>query len=68
MTIKVRKVCDYKNVEVNIDRNTIDLGLLTEEESKNLAAELLSGAYDLMRSGDGNAKELLIEMLDEMCG
>ena len=49
MEIKIRSVCDCKDVIIKEDNICLELGLLTEKESKELARDLLNAAEELLR-------------------
>lgn len=49
MEIKIRSVHDCKNVIIKEDNVCLDLGLLSEKESKELARDLLIAAEELLR-------------------
>lgn len=49
MEIKIRSICACKEVIIKEDNTRLELGLLSEKESKELARDLLIAAEELLR-------------------
>jgi len=48
MNFDIRKVGNYKNLEVEVDDNKFDLGLHDEKQSKQISAELIHASEGML--------------------
>jgi hypothetical protein len=62
--IKIRKPNSYYQVDIQIDNNKIDYGLLNTSEATQLAVTLLSATESLLSGDEQNKLNEIIENLN----
>lgn len=66
MVINIRKIIPFVNVDIATHNTTIDLGLLDEEEGRELVTTLINAASEIEHSfnGDSELNDALNEAID----
>ena len=65
INIQSRDVHPYKQIKIKIDNNIIDLGLLNDEQIKELAGNLIESVWNMGRNDYDGCAEWFKEILKE---